>query len=74
MYEEKIFQTHSMSNVTIYDDQRFAIKNSGVSFVTSIFDFSQPKITNKHAKNQFKFAKYYNLCTGFLRDLHELIA
>ena len=62
MYEEKIFQTQSMSNVIIYDDQRFAMKNSGISFVTSIFDLSQPKITIKHAKNQFEFAKYYIYC------------
>ena len=72
MYEEKIFQTQSMSNVIIYDDQRFAMKNSGISFVTSIFDLSQPKITIKHAKISLSLLNI--TYTVFFLNLHELIA
>ena len=43
-------------------DKRFAIKNSGISCLASIFNLSKsrliPGITILHAKNWFKVARY----------------
>ena len=41
-------------------DQRFAVKNSGVSCLTSIFYFSNPKVKIQHTNNWFKKARYDN--------------
>ena len=58
MCKEKIFQLQSimMLNAIIYDDQRFNVKNSGISCLTLILNLSNPRMTILLAKNGFKFA------------------
>ena len=58
MCKEKIFQLQSMLNAIIYHDQRFDVKNSGISCLTLILNLSNPRMTMLLAKNGFKFAIY----------------
>ena len=55
MQSEKIsFQ--SMSNAIIFVDERFVVKNYGISCLALIFNSSNPTMTILHAKNQLKAA------------------
>ena len=47
-----------MSNAIIGVNQRFAVKNSGISCLALIFNLRNQGMTILHAKNQFKVAKY----------------
>ena len=65
MRGEKI-QLQSMYNAIIYFDKRLAVKNSGISCLSSIFDLlSNPRMKILQAKTRFKVAKYDNSYTVF---------
>ena len=46
----------SMSNAIIFVDERFVVKNYGISCLALIFNSSNPTMTILHAKNQLKVA------------------
>ena len=48
--EVKLFQLPSLSNAITYIDRTSAVKNSGISFLTLIFNLSNPITTILHAK------------------------
>ena len=54
-----------MSNTIIYVDQRFEVKNSGISCLTLIFNLSNPRMTILLKTNGFKFARYDESCIVF---------
>ena len=45
-----------MSNAIIFVDERFVVKNYGISCLALIFNSSNPTMTILHAKNQLKVA------------------
>ena len=63
-----------MSNAIILVNQFLAVKNSGVSCLTSIFYLSNPKMKVQHAENLFKFARFDDSCTFFSADRYEPVA
>ena len=68
MCEENIFQFQSMSNVITL----FAVKNSGVYGLNSIFNLSNQKMKIKRAKDQFKFARYNYLFSFILHFFQQM--
>ena len=60
--EVRKFQFLSASNVILCINQRFAVKNSGISCLTSMLNLSKPKMKMQHAKNGFRFARNDNWC------------
>ena len=58
-----------MPDAIIFADQSFAVKNSGVSCLTSIFDLTNPIMKIQHAKTAFKFARFDDLYSAFFNTL-----
>ena len=56
---EKIFQHQSMSNAMTCFDQRFAVKNSGVYSLASLFDSSNPNIKIPASKQLVQVCKVW---------------
>ena len=54
-----------MSNAIRCIDERFAFKNSGISFLALIFNLSNLRTTILHSKNQFQNGRYEKLYTVF---------
>ena len=64
-------------NISIPIFQRFAVKHFGVSrqtFLSLIFDFSNPKMKILDTINLFKSARYNELYTVFSVDQYKLVA
>ena len=66
--EKKVFQFKSMSNAIICIEKRFAVKNSRISGLASIFDFSNPEMKSSMQKTRFKVARYDDSRTSFFLD------
>ena len=52
------------------------VKNSGVSYLTSKFDWSNLKMKSQHTKNWFKFASYnysYTIFLGISTQAYDLV-
>ena len=72
--EMKILQLQSMSNAMRCIDQRFAFKNSVISFLALIFNLSNLRTTILLWKKRFPVAKHVKLYTIFFCSLTRICA